>query len=297
MGELAGISCAVFWALSATVFSEASRRIGAGAVNGIRLLIGLVLFLITHTIVYGTPIPLAAEAERWMWFGASGIVGLAIGDGLMYRSYNMIGTRLAMLVTAFLPIFSALIAWLFLGESLAATTMIGIVLAVSGVGLVVLDRRETGRAGGDRRTYLLGLLTSLFAVLMYSVGNVMSKKGLENNFSTVSGVVMRMIFANLVSWLPLLISKNNTITVQRAFKNKLAMRFLLVGSLIGPFGGIWLSFVALQKTQVGVATTLIATAPIFLLPIARWVYKEKLSWRAIAGTLLALMGVAVIFLV
>jgi len=297
MGELAGISCAIFWAISATIFSEASRRIGAGALNRIRLLIGLGLFLITNTIINGTPIPLNAEPIRWLWFGASGILGLAIGDGLMYQAYNLIGTRLAMLVTTLLPIFSALIAWFFLDESLTTATLLGIVLAVAGVGMVVLERREIGRTDGDRRTYLLGLLISLLAVLMYSFGNVMSKKGLADNFSTVSGVVMRMIFANLASWLPMIISKNSGSMLNRALHDKTAMRYVLAGSVIGPFGGIWLSFVALQNTQVGVATTLISTAPIFLLPIAKWVNKEQLSWRAVGGTLLAISGVAVIFLV
>lgn len=297
MGELAGISCALFWAVSATVFSEASRRIGAGALNRIRLLIGLILFLITNTIFHGSPIPLGAEPQRWFWFGASGILGLAIGDGLMYRAYNLIGTRLAMLVTALLPIFSTLIAWIFLNESLNPSTLLGILLAVSGVGMVVLERQETGRAGGDRRTYLLGLLTSLAAVLMYSFGNVMSKKGLAGDFSTVSGVVMRMIFANIASWAPLLVSKNAGSLLQKAWKDKSAMRYVLIGSLVGPFGGIWLSFVALQNTQVGVATTLISTAPVFLLPVAKWVYKENLSWLAVLGTLLAIAGVAVIFLI
>ncbi len=298
MGEIAGILCALFWAVSASLFSEGSIRIGAGAVNRIRLLTGLILFMIANTIVNGSPIPLNAEPERWFWFGASGILGLAIGDGLMYQAYTMIGTRVAMLITAFSPILSALIAWIFLHEALQPVTLIGILLAVAGVGIVVLERGEIGKtSGGDKRKYILGLLASLTAVVMYAIGMVMSKKGLENNYSTISGVTMRMIFAFLASWLPMLISGKTVNMFQNAFRNPHAMRFVMIGSLIGPFGGIWMQFVALQSTQVGVASTLISTAPIFMLPIAKWIYKEKLSWRAILGTLLAIVGVAVIFLV
>ena len=296
MGELAGVLCAVFWAISATFFSEASRRIGAGAVNRIRLLIGLVLFLITNTLVNGSPLPLDAEPQRWLWFGLSGILGLTLGDGLMYHAYTMIGTRLAMLITAFSPILSALLAWALLGETLGAATLFGILLTVAGVGAVVLDRRESGLAGGDRPTYVRGLLISLTAVIFYAFGTVLSKKGLENNFSTVSGVLMRMLFANLASWLPLAVSKKTTSNLRQALKDNTAMRYVLIGGLIGPFGGVWLSYVAIQSTQVGIASTLISLAPVFLLPIAGLIYKEKLSWRAIFGTVLAIAGVAVIFL-
>jgi drug/metabolite transporter (DMT)-like permease len=297
MGEIAGLLCAFFWAISATLFSESSIRIGSGVVNRIRLLIGFILFLITNTIVLGEPLPISAGWERWLLFGASGILGLAIGDGLMYRAYTMIGTRLAMLVTAFSPIISALVAWLFLGEELTLVTIIGIMVAASGVGIVVLERREVGRTRSDQRKYLLGLLASFIAVVMYAFGMVMSKKGLENNFPTVAGVVIRMVFAGLATWMPALLVGKVAGEIRNAFKDRIAMKYLAIGSLIGPFGGVWLSFVALQNAKVGVASMLMSTAPIFLLPIAKWVQKEQLSWRAVLGTLLAIAGVAVIFLV
>lgn len=187
MGEIAGILSAIFWALSATLFSEGTSRFGVGPVNRIRLLIGLSLFMLTNLILDGSPLPLGANPIKWVYFGVSGILGLALGDGLMYTAYNMIGTRLAMLVTAFSPILSSLFAWFLLKETLPPLAFLGIGLTVMGVGVVVLERKEVGSSGSNRKTYLLGLLASSGAVLLYAMGNILSKLGLMDGFSSILG--------------------------------------------------------------------------------------------------------------
>lgn len=252
--------------------------------------------MIVNTILFGLPLPFEAEPKRWLYFGISGILGLAIGDGLMYTAYNLIGTRLAMLVTAFSPILSSLFAWLLLGEKLAAFTLVGIALTVMGVGLVVLERQEGGQGGSNRKIYIQGLLASFFAVVISALATILSKAGLSDGFSTISGLSIRMLAANLVTWLPILVTRKTNDMVSQFKENPNVARLVLIASMIGPFGSVWLNYVALQNASVGVATTLRSTAPIFLLPIAWIVYKEKLSWRAITGTLLAIAGVAVIFL-
>jgi drug/metabolite transporter (DMT)-like permease len=39
-----------------------------------------------------------------------------------------------------------------------------------------------------------------------------------------------------------------------------------------------------------------ALPPVFMLPISRFVFNERFGWQAIAGTLVAMAGVAVLFL-
>jgi drug/metabolite transporter (DMT)-like permease len=54
--------------------------------------------------------------------------------------------------------------------------------------------------------------------------------------------------------------------------------------------------IAVQNTQVGIASTLMALPPIILIPLTRWVFREQVTARAVAGTVLALTGAALIFL-
>lgn len=68
-------------------------------------------------------------------------------------------------------------------------------------------------------------------------------------------------------------------------------------SLIGTVGGIWLSQLALARcASTGVATTLLATSPIFALPLAHFVGHERITARGVAGTLLAIGGVVLLSL-
>ena len=78
--------------------------------------------------------------------------------------------------------------------------------------------------------------------------------------------------------------------------NGQAMKFISIGAFFGPFIGIWLSLIAIKYANIGIASTLMALPPIFLLPLTRIIFKEKVSWRALFGTIFAVGGVAMIFL-
>ena len=75
-----------------------------------------------------------------------------------------------------------------------------------------------------------------------------------------------------------------------------AARNLTIGTALGPFTGVWFSMVAIQWAQVGIASTLMALVPIFMLPIGYFVFKERFGWQVIAGTIVAVVGVALLFL-
>jgi drug/metabolite transporter (DMT)-like permease len=78
-------------------------------------------------------------------------------------------------------------------------------------------------------------------------------------------------------------------------RRALALTFL--GTFLGPFLGITLSLVSVTYAAVGVAATLMATVPILMLPLVRFVLKESVSWRALLGAVVAVAGVAVLFLI
>jgi len=75
---------------------------------------------------------------------------------------------------------------------------------------------------------------------------------------------------------------------------RFAMRMLMIGAVLGPVVGVWCSLVAVDQTAAGTAFTLMSLTPIFMLPLARWIDREKLSWRAIVGAVVAVGGVAIL---
>jgi drug/metabolite transporter (DMT)-like permease len=123
-----------------------------------------------------------------------------------------------------------------------------------------------------------------------------SKKGLEGDFPALSGNLMRIVTSTIVIWLIALIGGQARANFQTLREHPRALKFILGGALFGPFIGVWLSLIAVQRAPVGVASTLTSLMPIFLLPVGRIMFQEHITWRAVAGTLLAVVGTAILFL-
>lgn len=117
-GQIAALMTSLFFSFSSTFFTFATRKFGPMVVNRIRLVMAAVLLILIHWLLFGSSLPLNAGASRWFWLGISGIVGLVLGDVLLFQAYRYIGPRLAMLMLSLAPIIAALVAWMFLGEAL-----------------------------------------------------------------------------------------------------------------------------------------------------------------------------------
>ena len=296
LGETAALMTSVLWSATAIFFTMAGQKIGSVMVNRIRLLIALAWLLGFHWFMQGSPLPLTAEPERWLWLGISGVVGLVLGDSFLFQSYLWVGPRIGMLMMSLAPVISAMLALVFLGEDLISLQWLGIVLAVTGIAAVVMDRPPTTADGGpERRNYFKGILFGIGAASGQAVGLVLAKRGLFGDFSALSGNVIRMMSASLFLWLVTIAVGRAGVTLRTVLKKRDSWLPLLGGATTGPFLGVWLSLTAVQLTEVGVASTLMALSPIILLPIGRLFYKEEIGVRAIVGTLIAIAGVAVLF--
>ena len=71
IGELAALATSVFFSIGPAFFTLAGHMVGSAVVNRTRLLVALVYLLITHWILYGSPLPLDANPDRWFWLGLS----------------------------------------------------------------------------------------------------------------------------------------------------------------------------------------------------------------------------------
>ncbi len=295
-GELAALLTSVCFSLSSTMFTFATQRFGAMVANRARLVLATAFLMATHLVLYGSLLPMKAEPHRWLWLGVSGIVGLVLGDIFLFNAYAHIGARLTMLMMSLAPVIAALTAWLFLGEQLAWLEVMGIAVTMGGIAWVVLERNgKSNGVTGSR--YGRGILLGLGAAAGQALGMVLAKPGLGGDFPAISGNLIRMITAMTTMWLLTFLQGQAQTTLRTLAGSPRALWFILAGMIFGPFVGVSLSLYAVQHASVGVASTLTALPPIFMLPIGYFVFKERFGWGAVAGTLLAIGGVALLFLI
>lgn len=297
IGELAALGTATAWVFSSLFFTIGGRRVGAFAVNRMRLVFAVLLVGAAHWLIYGQPFPTGAEPYRIFWLGMSAIVGLVIGDTFLFQCYVLVGTRIGVLMFVLGPPFGALLSWLFLGEKMAPIELFAMALVLAGVLWVVLERQSgvTDTPSG-RRNYALGILFGVLAQLCQQANLVMSKQGLAGGYPALSGVMIRMVTGMIAIWLLAIVQREAVRTIRAVRADGRAAGAIFGGAFCGPFVGVWLSMIAVQASRVGVASTLMALTPVISLPVVHWVLKEKISSRAILGTLVAMAGVAVMVL-
>jgi len=296
LGELAALTTALCWSFTAIFFTLAGRAVGSVIMNRLRLLLALLFLTLTHWLLLSEPWPFTAEPERWFWLGLSGIIGLVLGDALLFQAYILIGPRLGMLMMSLVPVLSTLTAWVYLGETLTWRQLSGVLLTVGGIAWVIFERSGPAKDQSEASRYFWGTLFGLGAATGQALGLITAKKGLGGDFPALSGNVIRMLTAASVMWTFTLVRGQARPTIQRLLSSPRAIKFITGGAFTGPFIGVWLSLVAIQLTKVGIASTLMALPPVLLLPIGYFVFKERITWRAVAGTVAAMSGVAILLL-
>ena len=265
-------------------------------VNRVRLVLAVIFLTLTHRALLGSLFPLEASPERWFWLGISGLVGLVIGDALLFQSFIWLGPRLSMLIMSLTPVISTLFAWMLLNEHLTAWQIAAIFITVGGVASVILDQKGNHAALVQGKAYGIGVLFGLGGAMGQALGLIAAKKGLSGDFSALSGTLIRMTVAMIALWAVTLLMRQGQATWRKLHEEPQAFRHLLAGAFFGPFLGVYLSLVAVQAAPVGVASTLMSLPPVFLLPISHVVFGERIGARAVIGTLIAIAGVAILLL-
>jgi len=295
IGELAALSTSLIWAVTSVLFTKATQRVGSIIVNRMRSVFGLIFLMLLNLVFYGYLLPFDAGTERWTWFALSGAVGYALGDVFLFQSFICIGTQRAMLMMSLAPLLSAGLAWIFIGEALTVIQILGVLVTLAGVAWVIM-RRHNSPGSSQVCNRVQGIIYGLGAATGQAVGYVLSKQGLAGGFSPIAGNSIRMLAAAAVLWTLASFQGKARETINQMRAQPQVLRWLGIAAFTGPVLGATLSLFALQHTEVGIASTLIALPPVFLLPISWVVFKEKFDWGAVLGTIVAMVGVALLFL-
>lgn len=294
LGELAAIGTSIGFTIGPTFFALAGRRVGSQVVNRTRLLIAAPLLLLLHLVVIGRLLP-AMDASSWLWLGGSGIVGLVLGDACLFRAFVLIGPRLAMLLYCTNPLISTILARAFFGEVLRPVQLLAMAATLGGVAWVLTEKRD-GSRGGERLGWL-GILLGLGGATGQALGLVLARQGMSQGGPALSAHLVRLLAAVVAIWVIALLQGQAGRSLFAMRRDRRALGQVAGGTVFGPILGVWLSLVAITHAELGPASTLMALPPIFMLPVGRYVFGERIGPRAILGTLVAVAGAVTLVLV
>lgn len=300
-GEIMALLAAFIFAWTSVFFTTAGRRLGVTTVNLFRLPGAALCLTLTHQILTGTWWPTDLAPLDQFWIGASGVIGLAIGDSALFKAFTLIGPRRSMTMMALAPVFTVIVAWFALAEHLGFWALSGIVLIIGGVVTANAGRVGTGTFANLSRSVLrLGLVLALIGSLGQGVGSALAKLGMMGSeigggLDPLGATLVRICWATIAYWLVVL-PRQDFNALRRRLRDRRGVGALGIAILLGPYLSVWISLVAIRHTDAGIAQVLLGMVPIFVVVPAWIVYRDRPTVLSLAGIVAAVAGGALLFL-
>ena len=321
VGETAALTAAFLWAAATLMFGKLGRQLSPLVLNIVKGAFAVVFILITLAIrqvaseaVVSFSLPLKAT----VYLMISGGIGIGLGDTAYFSAINTLGARRALLLETLAPPMTAIMAWVFLSEQLSVVSVIGICLTLTGIAWVISERVP----GTENVKWSAGIKVALLAVFCQAAGAVLSRAALVDAavdplWSSLLRLLAGLAFMGLLSVLQpyrlgeyLPANRQAEVLAKQgihsdtepdswqmrwhqslsALKRPALLGAVAIAAFFATYLGIWLQQIALKYTAAGIAQSLLATSPLFVLPMAA-VLGDRISFRAALGAAVALGGV------
>ncbi|NEO25582.1 MAG: DMT family transporter [Kamptonema sp. SIO4C4] len=289
-GEIAALTGAFFWTVAAVIFGLAGVTLSPLVLNWLKGVIALGLLGVT-LVAMQSPLPPFDPLPLSFLF-ASGAISIGIGDTAYLACLKELGARRALLLETLAPPLSAVLAFFVLGENLSGLACVGIVLTLSGVAWVISERSHNPVIAQGNLKW--GLIWAFIAEIGQATGAVLSRAALVNSeIIPLWSTVVRLIGGTVLASVLLLVTRRGQPILTCSRRQLGAIGF---AAFVGTYLGIWLQQTAFKFSPTGIAQTLLATSPLFVLPFAHY-RGEKITVRAILGVMVAIAGIRLLFAV
>lgn len=285
VGEVASLGAAACWAVGLTLYRTDVKGIGPRQVNLYKGLQGTALFLVSLAILGAAPM----AADTQLYLAASGVVGLALGDSLLFAALARLGPHRAALFGLLGPILTAAGGWVLLDEDLRVVQIVGVALAMAGVTLVVWARPEDSRG-----VTAFGVACGVGFAVCQAAGALLAKRGLYGA-EALPATTIRLAAATAVLGVFAFARGELGSDLRRLFRPGPLTR-MVPAVFCGTFLGLWLMQIGIKYAKTAVANALHSTTPLFTLPIALFLLRERLGPLGVLGSLIGVGGVALLLL-
>jgi len=183
-------------------------------------------------------------------------------------------------ITGFLqstgPIYTVILAYLFLGEKINAYKITGIFLAFIGIYFMM----QPG-AGGD----IFGNILVLSSAICYSIGGIIAKSFINKGYEAFSVIALSSILGTFFL-LPALPFENLSMSNE-------SIKYALFLAIFTTFIAYLLWYAAMEKMEISKLSFFTYLIPVFSLISSHILLNEEIKIAAIIAGFIAVMGVAI----
>ena len=275
-----GITCIV-WGTTWVASKIGVAEIPALQMAYIRQFFGGMCFVCFFIFYKKLPFP---SKKEFLWLLIMSLLMFVLANGLSTWSLQYIPTGLSALVGALYPLSVVVIEMVFFkNRNLTILTFIGLLLGISGIGIVFYENAFQHHPDG----FIFGVALSVIAMLSWSVGTIIivrNKTKLNPYYATgwqmlISAFILFIIAETTQPTIPF---KNVSATAWGAITY-----LVLAGSLVAFIAFIY----SMKKLPVAVSSLYAYINPLVAMVTAAIVLHEKLTMYIFWGAIVTLAGV------
>ena len=290
--EIMALLAATCWATASTFSVGPTQRLGAIGFSRLRMAFATLLLwaIVLTTGGWHTLHPSAIGL-----LAVSGVIGIFLGDTALFACMNRLGPRRSGVLFACHALFSALLAWVWLGEVLWGWALFGSALLLGGVMIAILWGKRSTEVHlweQTRGKLRVGVALGLLAALCQSLATLMLKPLMTTGIDPIAASAIRTTLALAAhgvlwfsGWKPA--RSGGPIRWRDA-------GLVFMGAAIAMVLGMTLILQALHTGQAGTVAIFSSVSPIVILPLLWLIYRRRPALGAWIGALLAITGTALI---
>ncbi|MEW6184958.1 MAG: GRP family sugar transporter [Thermodesulfobacteriota bacterium] len=278
------------WSISSICVKLVAGKVDSLTINTLRTCVGsflLASFVLSSgrmEVLFSTP------WSSLIYVVLSGLLAMVLGDTVYIKSVSLLDVSIAFPLSqcAFI-LLAVLAAVLFLDEPLTWVTFLGAVLIILGIYLMTASRGRRGSPTERKPVHPKGLLFILIAILAWTGATILLKVGVTGVDPFIAAGVRISTSAVVLLALYLLRRGRGATSLRNIGRQHL---ILVASAGFLTYGVAAVGYItAIQWIGAGKTVLLTAIAPIFALPFAIVILKEKPTRFTVWGVMVGVIGV------
>ncbi len=278
------------WTIAPLIGAPAARELGSLHFTRIRTSLAAIVFGIVAT-VSGSLWHVPSEAIVYLL--GSSFIGIAVGDFLLFHSLKLIGARRSSILYSFNIPWTALLAFLFLGERITIVQMCGFVVTGIGIAIAIAFKASTSTSEiVKNQDFRIGVAAGMGAALAQAVGLILAKPAFATGIGVDAAAGIRLMAAAAVLHVPLLFSGRMTDLVPKVRFETIART--AAAALIGTGLGVFFLMLSLSQGKTSLTSLFSSLSPIFMLPVMALLGNDRPRLLAWFGGIAACIGLGLL---